>query len=139
MPDVPHHHIKTATDFPPQVQFCHTPLILSILPPVLWTCYLVISDCCGEGILESLCCPQGRKLQWSTIKFGSYSACLDQAHLTQSQPVAITSGQIIANIQNVNFKLILCLTVSPFQYLDKGRSPAVFLGRGKKILNTHIT
>lgn len=89
-------------------------------PPILWTCYLVIPDCCGEGTLESLCCPQGRKLQWSSIKFGSHSAPLDQACLSQTQPVAIMSGQIITDIQNVNFKLILCLAMLPLQHPDKG-------------------
>lgn len=102
-------------------------------PPVLWTCYLVIPDCCGGETLESLCCPQGRKLQWSSIKFGSHSAPLDQACLSQTQPVAIMSGQIITDIQNVNFKLILCLTMSPLQHPDKG----CIFKEGEKNLNSH--
>lgn len=101
-------------------------------PPILWTCYLVIPDCCGEGTLESLCCPQGRKLQWSSIKFGSHSAPLDQACLSQTQPVAVTSGQIITDIQNVNFKPILCLTMLPLQHPDKG----CIFKKGEKNPNT---
>lgn len=105
-------------------------------PPILWTCYLVIPDCWGEGTLESLCCPQGRKLQWSSIKFGSHSALLDQGCLSQTQPVAITSGQIITDIQNVNFKLILCLTMLPLQYPDKG---CIFKEGEKNLKSTHHT
>lgn len=133
LPDLPHHHTKNCYRFPPLGAILSYSINPFNPPPVLWTCYLVIPDCCGEGTLESLCCPQGRKLQWSSIKFGSYSARLDQARLSQSQPIATTSGQIITDIQNINFKLIFCLTkYHLFSTQTKAEAQLYFQGGGKK-------